>query len=134
MGPSESAGKKVRPPTIRITPIRSPTKSGPWVGKVPAEAGDSMEALSSEDAYFAGVSSLHEIARLPKEFRGLPNGHSGSHQFLVDDFVKACIEEKTPVNNVWDAARYVLPGIIAHDSALLGGALLEVPDFGDAPR
>ena len=39
MGPSARAGKKVRPPTIRITPTKRPTNRAPWVGKVPAEAG-----------------------------------------------------------------------------------------------
>ncbi len=38
MGPSASAGKKVRPPTIRMTPTSRPTNSGPVVGKVPLEA------------------------------------------------------------------------------------------------
>jgi len=28
--------------------------------------------------------------------------------------------------------RAVLPGLIAHESAVRGGELLEVPDFGDA--
>src|SRR5882724_1659859 len=32
MGPSDKAGKKVKPPTIRMTPIKSPTNSPPWVG------------------------------------------------------------------------------------------------------
>jgi len=31
---------------------------------------------------------------------------------------------------VWQAARYLLPGLIAHESALQGGALMDVPDFG----
>ena len=38
-GPRARAGKKVRPPTIRMTPTSRPTKSPPWVGKVPADAG-----------------------------------------------------------------------------------------------
>ena len=37
MGPSASAGKKVRPPTIRITPTSRPTNKPPVVGNVPAE-------------------------------------------------------------------------------------------------
>ena len=41
MGPSDKAGKKVRPPTIRMTPIKRPTNNPPWVGKVPAEAARS---------------------------------------------------------------------------------------------
>ena len=83
---------------------------------------------------FVGVSEVHPVQRLPSSFAGLPNGHWGSHQFLVDDFVMACVHGVQPPNNVWQAARYTIPGIIAHESAVRGGALLEVPDFGDAPR
>jgi len=82
---------------------------------------------------FPGLSSVHPADRLPKEFVNQPSGHAGSHQFLVHDFVEACVTGKTPPNNVWAAARYAVPGIIAHQSALRGGELLEVPDFGDAP-
>jgi hypothetical protein len=67
---------------------------------------------------------------LPREFAGLPNGHNGSHQFLVHDFVTACVTGQRPPNNVWDAARYLIPGLVAHESALQGGALMEVPDLG----
>jgi predicted dehydrogenase len=83
---------------------------------------------------YIGVSEVHPVERLPRSFAGLPNGHWGSHQFLVDDFVMACVSGTQPPNNVWQAARYTIPGIIAHESAVRGGALLEVPDFGDAPK
>lgn len=99
----------------------------------PGEGGGGMDLVTSEDGTHRGVSSVHPVARLPKEFVGLPNGHSGSHQFLVDDFARACAEGRTPPNNVWDAARYFVPGLIAHESAKKGGALMEIPDFGDAP-
>src|SRR6185312_9340681 len=39
IGPSDKAGRNVRAPTMMITPTRSATNSGPWVGRVPAEAG-----------------------------------------------------------------------------------------------
>jgi predicted dehydrogenase len=91
--------------------------------------GTEVSPDSAEPA-FRGVSPLHEIARLPKEFVGLPNGHFGSHQFLVDDFVKAVHSGQQPRNDVWQAARYVLPGLVAHESALRGGEMLEIPDFG----
>jgi predicted dehydrogenase len=80
---------------------------------------------------FLDTARVHDVDRLPKEFAGLPNGHAGSHQFLVDDFMKACISKKHPPVNVWQAARYTLPGIVAHESAVRGGVLLEIPDFGD---
>ncbi|MFH1902501.1 MAG: gfo/Idh/MocA family oxidoreductase, partial [Candidatus Omnitrophota bacterium] len=56
-----------------------------------------------------------------------------SHQFLVDDFVKACVSGRQPPNNVWMASRYLVPGLIAHESAKQGGVLLEIPDFGEPP-
>jgi hypothetical protein len=90
-----------------------------------------MDKVTSADGTHLGASRLHDLARLPKEFLGLPNGHAGSHQFLVDDFVRACVSGETPPNNVWDAARYLVPGLVAHQSAMQGSVLLEVPDFGD---
>jgi predicted dehydrogenase len=41
------------------------------------------------DAFVSGLAPVHDSSRLPEEFRGAPNGHEGSHQFLVDDFVTA---------------------------------------------
>ena len=40
---------------------------------------------------------------------------------------------KQPPNNARQAARYCLPGLIAHQSATQGGALLPIPDLGFAP-
>jgi predicted dehydrogenase len=79
------------------------------------------------------TAETHPVARLPREFAGLPNGHAGSHQYLVDDFVRSCTDRTKPPNSVWMAARYTLPGIVAHESAVRGGELLAVPDLGDPP-
>jgi len=89
------------------------------------------EALRGD--FFAGVSAVHPVKRLPREFAGLSNGHEGSHQFLVDDFVTACVRGSLPPNHVWNAARYCAPGIVAHESARRDGERLIVPDFGDPP-
>lgn len=100
--------------------------------EVPAGEGKSpMGKVTGAEGTHRGASKLHDLARLPKEFIGLPNGHAGSHPFLVDDFVRACVTGKTPPNSVWEAARYLVPGLIAHEFARKGGVLLEVPDFGD---
>jgi predicted dehydrogenase len=98
---------------------------------VPASADKGqMGKVNSADGTHHGASGIHDFARLPKEFRGLGNGHAGSHQFLIDDFVKACVSGEQPPNHVWNAARYLVPGLIAHESALQDGAMLEIPDFG----
>lgn len=94
---------------------------------------DAMDKITAADGTHTSVAAVHDTDRLPKEFLGLPNGHAGSHQFLVDDFVHSCYKQITPPNNVWMAARYAIPGIVAHESACQGGALLEIPDFGDPP-
>jgi hypothetical protein len=82
---------------------------------------------------FTYSSPVHPMHLLPKEYAGLGNGHEGSLQFLIHEFITACAEQRQPANNVWQAARYLVPGLIAHESALQGGVLLDVPDFGDGP-
>ena len=81
----------------------------------------------------AGFSSVQATERLPAEFEGMPNGHLGSHQFLVDDFVRSVDSGLLPPNHVWNAARYCIPGLVAHESANRGGVQLEIPDLGDPP-
>ena len=61
------------------------------------------------------------------------NGHMASHQLLIDDFCTAVAENKMPYVNAWRAARFTIPGLIAHESALKGGIPLDIPDFGEAP-
>ncbi|MFJ7240695.1 Gfo/Idh/MocA family protein [Streptomyces olivaceus] len=85
-------------------------------------------------AFTSGSAPVHDRARLPRAFDRLPNGHEGSHHFLVDDFVTAVNSRTLPSVNAWVAARYTLPGIVAHESARQGGARLRIPDFGDAPE
>lgn len=76
-----------------------------------------------------------EVERLPEQYNGLPNGHNGSHKLLIDDFCRAAYQGIVPsVNNAWDAARYTIPGLLAHESALLDGMPLNVPDCGAAPK
>jgi predicted dehydrogenase len=95
------------------------------------ERRDIPDALRED--FFMGLSEVHPVHRLPQTFAGQPNGHYGSHQFLVCDFVEACTSGKQPTLNVWLAARFCLPGIIAHQSAQRGGEQLEIPDFGEPP-
>src|SRR6185437_12993993 len=55
MGPSASAGKKVRPPMIRITPTTRPTNRPPVVGNVPIEAGIDFFSASEPAIAIAGT-------------------------------------------------------------------------------
>ena len=64
----------------------------------------------------------------------VPTGHGGSHPYLVNEFVDAVTHNRTPATNIWEAARYMAMGVMAHKSALKDGETLDVPDWGDAPK
>ncbi|MFW5828871.1 MAG: Gfo/Idh/MocA family protein [Planctomycetota bacterium] len=80
-----------------------------------------------------GIGRLHPYWRLPKEYIGKRNGHAGSHQFLVHDYIQAIHEDRLPPNHVWLAARLNAPGIVAHESCRREGECLDIPDFGVPP-
>ena len=95
--------------------------------------------------YDSGFAKIQNRERLPRELVELDkksreagdystSGHNGSHYFLTDDFVRACLTDKHPPVNAWEAARYTIPGIIAHDSAMDGGKEREIPDLGGLPE
>ena len=116
---------KNRDETIDLTPELS------CAGVPVSPTEGEMAKVTGADGTHQGAASVHPVGLLPRSFIGLPNGHRGSHQFLVHDFVTSCTTESIPPNNVWQAARYVIPGLIGHESAMKGGELLEVPDLGD---
>jgi len=62
-----------------------------------------------------------------------PGGHGGSHPYLVHEFCTAVAENRVPAINAWEAARYMVMGVMAHKSALRDGETLACPDWGDAP-
>lgn len=99
----------------------------------------------TEYKYHCGFSPVHDAKRLPAIFREMEEtarkngilsvtGHNGSHFFCVDDFVKAVIENKIPPINVWNSAIFTLTGIKAHESAMLGGKTVAIPDVGNCRK
>ncbi|MGC9468527.1 MAG: Gfo/Idh/MocA family protein [Anaerolineae bacterium] len=60
-------------------------------------------------------------------------GHGGSHAYLVHEFVESVAHDRVPAINIWEAVRYMAAGATAHKSALAGGELIDVPDWGDSP-
>jgi len=58
-----------------------------------------------------------------------PGGHGGSHGPLANEFLTALLEDREPAVSVYEALAMTAPGIVAHQSALKGGELLEIPSF-----
>ncbi|MBR4866685.1 MAG: Gfo/Idh/MocA family oxidoreductase [Clostridia bacterium] len=84
-------------------------------------------------AWGSGEAPIQACARLPREFDTLSTGHAGTHKFMVDDFCQAFVSGKLSPTNAWQAARYNLPGLIAHQCAMEGGKTVDIPDLGDPP-
>lgn len=93
----------------------------------PDDAHDIDPAL--EAAFTSGMAAVHDPSRLPSSFAGAPNGHEGSHQFLADDFVRAVLTGRRPPVDAVRAAQFTAPGLVAHQSALQGGARLDIPEY-----
>ena len=82
---------------------------------------------------FTESSPIQPLHRVPKEFEGIDNKHNGTHHFLIDDFCRAYDTGKLSPTHIWNAARYNIPGLTAHQSALKGGQVMDVIDLGNPP-
>jgi predicted dehydrogenase len=56
-------------------------------------------------------------------------GHGGSHPHLVNEFVKAVLEDRDPWPNAVTSANWTCVGICAHESSTKGGEIVRLPDF-----
>jgi len=56
-------------------------------------------------------------------------GHGGSHPHLAHEFITALREERDPFPNAVESANWTCTGILAHESAMQGGALIQLPSF-----
>ena len=82
---------------------------------------------------FMYSSPIQPTHRIPPEFADIPNKHNGTHHFLIDDFCRAYETGKLSPCNIWAVARFNIPGLMAHTSALNGGETVDVIDLGDPP-
>ena len=105
-------------------------------GFVSPQQGDKnfKELVANHGWQHSFFSPQQDYKKLPKELDGIADAHMASHKFLVDEFCNAVYFNKTPAVNAWVAARYTIPGLLAHESAKQDGMPITVPDFGDAPE
>jgi len=130
-------------------------KACAWATRRPADDDVAPGAIGNETALFAmsngaamRICEHREIGHTGQEtfrvfgtaaFRaaigeGYLGGHGGSHAYLVHEFCEAIAADRQPAINAWEAVRYMAPGVVAHQSALRDGEVLDVPDWGDAPE
>jgi len=56
-------------------------------------------------------------------------GHGGSHPHMVHEFISAILEGRRAHVDSKRAANLTIAGILAHESAMRGGEVLEIPQF-----
>lgn len=78
-------------------------------------------------AGFAAIECPIADAAAPPE--ALSGGHGTSEYYLVRDFINAIQQGRQPPIDAIRAAEFTAPGICAHESAMQGGAWIDVPQF-----
>jgi predicted dehydrogenase len=73
-----------------------------------------------------GVYDLAENTHLSFAQGG---GHGGSHPHLAHQMLTALVEGKEPYPNAVQSANITCVGILAHESAMQGGALMKLPPW-----
>jgi predicted dehydrogenase len=56
-------------------------------------------------------------------------GHGGSHPHLVNEMVRALIDDRDPWPNAVTSANWTCVGLCAHESTIAGGKIVHLPKF-----
>jgi len=94
------------------------------------EKGKLVRNTYVESNIVTGTFAVPDHYELLPEALRHPSGHGGSHTHLTHEFVTAVLERRNPTVNVYEALAYTVPGFYAHQSALEGGTLKKIPDYG----
>jgi predicted dehydrogenase len=95
------------------------------VGRVRGQRG-SMTGMN-----YAGLEKKLPDVEPPALPPGVdPGGHGGSHGLLMNEFVTAILEDRKPLVDIDAALNMTVAGVVAHQSALKGGEMLKIPQFG----
>lgn len=90
----------------------------------------SLANLSSIPGTFSQKIDIPVTAKYLDEYGNSDAfGHGGADSNMFSDFVSCVLENRKPTLDVDFAIRMSLPGIIASQSALHGGKLLEIPEI-----
>jgi predicted dehydrogenase len=94
-------------------------------GRVRGEKGS---AEDMDIQVFHGVDDL-DLAKPPLPPSVDPGGHGGSHGYLMNEFVEAILEDRTPLVDIAWGLNMTVAGIVSHQSAMKDGELLKIPQY-----
>jgi hypothetical protein len=99
----------------------------------PGNGGEMGRIRGQKGSYYGKyeglVKDLPDVARPPLPPGVEAGGHGGSHGYLMNEFVTAMLDNRTPLVDAGKALNMTVAGIMAHESAKKGGELLKIPQF-----
>lgn len=99
----------------------------------PGYSGEMGRIRGEKGSYYGKYEGLPQklpsIKRPPLPPKVEAGGHGGSHGYLMNEFITAILEDRTPLIDVAWALNMTVSGIVAHQSALKGGELLKIPRY-----
>jgi predicted dehydrogenase len=95
--------------------------------------GETGRARGTKGSYYEkyeGVAeNLPDLTRPPLPPGVSAGGHGGSHGLLMDEFVTAILQDRKPLVDVAMALNMTVGGVVAHQSALKDGELMDIPQY-----
>lgn len=95
-----------------------------------------VEPMGTTLAFFEDVPHLRQMIRIPLDTQhsnvpgwAAEGGHGTAEYAMIKAFADCILQDMPPPIDVRRALEMSVPGLVAHQSALRGGELLEVPQF-----
>ena len=101
----------------------------------PGEGGERGRIRTEKGTFYGEFQSGKKDATLPAIARPpLPpgvaaGGHGGSHGYLMSEFIEAILLNRKPLVDVAQSLNMTVSGIVAHQSALKDGELMNIPQY-----
>lgn len=99
----------------------------------PGDAGERGRVRGERGSFYGRYEGLEKnlpnTRRPPLPPKVDPGGHGGSHGYLMNEFVTAVLQDRTPMVHIAVALNMTVAGIVAHQSALKDGELLKIPQY-----
>jgi len=101
----------------------------------PGEGGERGRIRTEKGTFFGKFQSGKKdhppsvITRPPLPPGVAAGGHGGSHGYLMSEFVEAILLNRNPLVDVAQSLNMTVSGIVAHQSALMDGELMKIPQY-----